>query len=102
MMQALGKINEIVVRMGDIQCLMIFMVMDTNNYDLLMGLNFLIKIGAMADVEKSIIQMWQGLGNNVKILPLNMVNMMQVVKNQTQHDIIESLDKRVVEYNNQL
>ncbi len=58
MMQALGKINEIVVRMGDIQCLMIFMVMDTNNYDLLMGLNFLIKIGAMADVEKSIIQMW--------------------------------------------
>jgi predicted aspartyl protease len=58
MMQTLGKINEIFVRMGNIQCFMIFMVMDTNSYDLLMGLNFLIKIGAVVDVKKGTIQMW--------------------------------------------
>jgi hypothetical protein len=30
------------------------MVVDTNNYDLLLRLDFLIKIGAIADVEKKL------------------------------------------------
>jgi hypothetical protein len=30
---------------------MTFMVVDTNNYDVLHGLDFLIKIGAIMDVE---------------------------------------------------
>jgi hypothetical protein len=34
---------------------MIFLVVDTDSYDLLLGLNFLIKIGAVFDVEKGVI-----------------------------------------------
>lgn len=42
--------------MGDVQCLMTFMIGDTNNYDLLLDLNFIIKIGAIVDMEKGLIQ----------------------------------------------
>lgn len=73
---ALRKINEIVVKVGEIQCLMTFMVVDTNSYDLLLGLDFLIKIGTIVDVEKGTIQIKQGLRNNIQVLPLNMVNML--------------------------
>jgi hypothetical protein len=60
------------------------MVVDTNNYDVLLGLDFLIKIGAMVDVEHGLIQVRQGLDCNVQVLPLNMVNMLQIViKNVT-------------------
>jgi hypothetical protein len=34
---------------------MIFLVVDTNNYDLLLGLDFLIKIGAIVDVETCVV-----------------------------------------------
>ncbi len=33
-------------------CKMDFMVMDTNEYDVLFGLNFLIKIGIVVDIEQ--------------------------------------------------
>ncbi len=80
--QTLGKIFELLVRVGDVQCLMTFMIMDINNYHLLVVLNFLIKISVVVDVEKCLIQVKQGLGNNVQILPLNMVNMLQLLTNQ--------------------
>jgi hypothetical protein len=73
---ALGRINEIVVKVGEIQCLMTFMVVDTDSYDLLLGLDFLIKIGTIVDVEKGTIQIKQGPRNNIQVLPLNMVNML--------------------------
>jgi uncharacterized protein YlaN (UPF0358 family) len=53
--QALGMIIELLVRIRDVQCLMMFMIVDTNNYDLLLGLDFLIKIGVV-DVKKGLIQ----------------------------------------------
>jgi len=53
---ALRRINELPVKVGRIICQMIFLVVDTNNYDLLLGLDFLIKIGAIVDVEKGVIQ----------------------------------------------
>jgi hypothetical protein len=56
---------------------MTFMVVDTNNYDILFGLDFLKKIGAIMDVERSFIQLRHGLGANVEVLPLTMVNMLQ-------------------------
>ncbi len=31
-------------------------MVDTNNYDMLLGLDFLMKIGAVVDVEKGVIQ----------------------------------------------
>ncbi len=55
MAQAFGMIIELPVRIGDVQCLMMFMIVDTNNYDLLLGLDFLIKIGVV-DVKKGLIQ----------------------------------------------
>jgi hypothetical protein len=85
--KALGKINEIAIKVRDIHYPMICMIVDTNYYDLLFGLDFLIKIGVVVDVEKGTIQVRQKPRNNIQILPLNMVNMLQVVKNRTQHDV---------------
>jgi len=52
------------------------MVVDTDSYDLLLRLDFLIKIGTIVDVEKGTIQIKQGPRNNLQVLPLNMVNML--------------------------
>jgi hypothetical protein len=49
--QALGRIDEVSIKARRVQCAMTFMVVDTVNYDVLLGLDFLIKIGAIVDVE---------------------------------------------------
>jgi predicted aspartyl protease len=49
--QALGRIEEVPIKVGGVQCRMTFMVVDTNSYDVLLGLDLLIKIGAIVDVE---------------------------------------------------
>ncbi len=49
--QALGRIDDIPVKVGGVQCTMTFMVVDIDSYDVLLGLDFLIKIGAIMDVE---------------------------------------------------
>jgi hypothetical protein len=54
-MQALQRIIELLVKVGGIICQMIFLVVDTCNYDMLLGLNFLIKIATVIDVEKGVI-----------------------------------------------
>ncbi len=59
---------------------MIFLVVDTDSYDLLLGLDFLIKIGVVVDVEKNVIQVRNGPGTEVEVLPLNVVNMLQVLE----------------------
>ncbi len=40
---------------GKVVCQMIFLVVDINNYDVLLGLDFRMKIGAIVDVEKGVI-----------------------------------------------
>jgi hypothetical protein len=75
--QALGRIDEIPVKVGGVQCAMTFMVMDTDNYDVLIGLDFLMKIGAVVDVERGLIQVRHSPGTNVEVLPLTMVNLLQ-------------------------
>ncbi len=45
---------------------------------LLMGLDFHIKTNVVVDVDKGWIQVKQGQRNNVQILPLNMVNLLQL------------------------
>jgi hypothetical protein len=55
---------------------MIFLVVDTDNYDLLLGLDFLIKIGEVVDVEKGVIHVRNKPGTKVEVLPLNVVNML--------------------------
>jgi predicted aspartyl protease len=75
--QALGRIDDIPVKVGGVQCTMTFMVVDTDSYDVLFRLDFLIKISAIVDVERGLIQVRHGLGAQVEVLPLTMVNMLQ-------------------------
>jgi predicted aspartyl protease len=75
--QALGRIGEVPIKVGGVQCNMTFMVVDTDSYDVLLGLDLLIKIGAIVDVEQGLIQVRHGPGTNVKILPLTVVNLVQ-------------------------
>jgi hypothetical protein len=56
---------------------MTFMVVDTDSYDVLLGLDILIKIGAIVDVERGLIQVRYGPRTQVEVLPLTMVNMLQ-------------------------
>jgi len=75
--RALGRVDEIQVKIGSIQCAMTFMVVDTDGYDVLLGLDFLMKIGAVVDVERGLIQVRHGPGTNVEVLPLTVVNLLQ-------------------------
>jgi hypothetical protein len=75
--QALGRIDEIPVKVGGVQCAMTFMVVDIDNYDVLLGLDFFIKIGAVVDVERGLLQVRHGPGTNVEVLPLIVVNLLQ-------------------------
>jgi len=59
------------------------MVVDIDNYDVLFGLDFLIKIGAIVDVERNLIQIKHGLGANVEVLSLTMVNLLQGMNSKT-------------------
>jgi len=61
---------------------MTFMVVDTDSYDVLLGLDFLIKIGAIVDVERRRIQVRHGPGPDVEVLPLTMVNMLQALNSE--------------------
>jgi hypothetical protein len=50
---ALGTITIALGRqVGNVVCYMVFLVVDTNTYDLLLGLDFLMKIGVVVDVGK--------------------------------------------------
>jgi hypothetical protein len=55
---------------------MTFMVVETDSYDVLLGMDFLIKIGAVVDVERGLIQVKHSPGTNVEVLPLTMVNLL--------------------------
>ncbi len=81
--QALGRIDEIPVKVGGVQCTMTFMVVDTDNYDVLLGLDFLIKIGAIVDVERGLIQVKHGPCANVEVKPLTMVNLLQRINSES-------------------
>jgi hypothetical protein len=59
---------------------MTFMVVDTDSYDVLLGLDFLMKIGTIVDVERGLIQVKIGAIANVEVLPLTMVNLLQRVE----------------------
>jgi hypothetical protein len=49
----------------------------------LLGLDFLIKIGVIVDVERGLIQVRHGLSANVEVLPLTMVNLLQRMNSET-------------------
>ncbi len=88
--QAFGRINEVVVSVGGVNCTMTFMVVDTDSYDMPLGLDFLMKIGAVVDVERGLIQIRKGPGMNVEVLPLTSVNLLQTVQSWSQEQ--ETID----------
>jgi hypothetical protein len=48
----LGRLDDILVCVGNVVCSMVFLMVDTYTYDLLLGLNFFMKIGTIVNVEK--------------------------------------------------
>ncbi len=56
------------IKVGGVQCTMTFMVVDTDSYDVLLGLDLLIKIGAIVDVEQGLIQVRHGPGSAMEVL----------------------------------
>jgi hypothetical protein len=77
--QTLGRITDLLMTMAEIVCYMIFFVVDIDSYDLLLGLDFLMKIGVVVDVEKGVIQVRNGPSVVVEVLLFNVVNMPQLV-----------------------
>ncbi len=75
--QALGRITKVPIKVGEVKCRMTFIVVDTDSYDILLGLDLLIKIGAIVDVEQGLIQVRRGPGADVEVLPLTVVNLIQ-------------------------
>jgi len=51
----LGRLHDIHVRVNNVVCSMVFLVVDMNTYDLMLGLDFLVKVGARNDVKKNTI-----------------------------------------------
>jgi hypothetical protein len=87
--QALGQIDVVSVGVGGVHCAMTFMVVDTDSYDVLLGLDFLMKIRAIVDIERGLIQVRKGPGANVEVLPLTMVNLLQNVNLEAlEHDAV--------------
>jgi len=64
--RALGRVEEVQVKIGEVKCSMTFMVVDTDGYDVLLGLDFLMKIRAVVDVERGLIQVRYGPGAHVE------------------------------------
>ncbi len=54
------RIEGLDVRVNETSCKMVFMMVDTNNYDILLGLDFWIEIGIVLNIERSLIQIRQG------------------------------------------
>jgi hypothetical protein len=61
---------------------MVFLIVDTNSYDVLLGLDFLTKIEAIVDVEKGVIHVQNGPRVAVELLPLIVVNMLHPINEQ--------------------
>lgn len=77
----MGRINDLLICVGGVVCKLDFMVVDNDWWDLLLGLDFIIKIGIVVDIEQQLIQIRHGPGTDVQVLPLNMVNMFQQMNN---------------------
>jgi hypothetical protein len=75
-MQALGRITKLPIKLGGIICQMIFLVVNIDSYDFLLGLNFVIKIRTIVDVDKGFIHVCNRLGMEMEVLPINVVNML--------------------------
>jgi len=74
---ALGRLDDIYVCVSNVVWNMVFLVVDIDTYNLLLGLNVFMKIGAVVDEEKGTILLKHGHRADVEMLPLNVVNIVQ-------------------------
>jgi len=58
---------------------MVFLIVDTYSSDILLGLDFLMKIEIVVDVEKGVIEVQNSPRMVVELFPLTLVNMLQLV-----------------------
>ncbi len=73
----LGRLDDTPVHVGNVVCNIVFLVVDIDTCDLLLSLNFFMKIGVVVNVEKGTIQVRHGPRADVEMLPLNVVNIVQ-------------------------
>ncbi len=92
---ALGRLDDIPVCVSNVVCNMVFLVVDMDTYDLLLDLDFLVKIRAVVNVEKCTIQVMHGAGVDVEILLLNVMNIVHCEETRptSSFEHIKSLDK---------
>jgi len=79
----MSRVENLLVRVAGTKCFMTFMVLDIDGYNLLMGLNFLMKIGSVVDVERGLIQITNSPGLDFQVLSPNTIN---VVSSLTRGD----------------
>jgi len=63
------------------------MVLDIDGYNLLMGLNFLVKIGAVVDVERGLIQITNNPGLDFQVLSPNTINVVSSLTSGDEYGI---------------
>jgi hypothetical protein len=83
----MNRVENLLVRVGGTKCFMTFMVLDIDGYNLLMGLNFLLKIGAIMDVERGLIQITNNPGLDVQVLSPNTINVVSSLTNGDEYGI---------------
>jgi hypothetical protein len=83
----MNRVENLLVRVGGTKCFMTFMVLDIDGYNLLMGLNFLLKIGAVMDVERGLIQITNNPGLDVQVLSPNTINVVSSLTNGDEYGI---------------
>jgi hypothetical protein len=83
----MSRVENLLVRVGGTKCFMTFMVLETDGYNLLMGLNFLMKIGAVVDVEKGLIQITNSPGLDVQVLSPNTIHVVSSLTSGDEYGI---------------
>jgi hypothetical protein len=74
---------------------MVFLIVDTDNYDVFLGLDFLMKIGMVVDVEKGVIQVRNGPSVEIELLPLTIFNMLQPISEQKSSHHVQDIAKGI-------
>ncbi len=72
----MGRVENLLVKVGGIKCFMTFMIITIDEYNLLMGLNFFMKIKAVVDVERVFIQIKNSRRPDVQVLLLNIIDVL--------------------------
>ena len=63
--KALGRLEQVLVMIVNVRILQDFMVIHTMSYKMLLGIDFLFKVGAVLDFEQALIQIRKGPVSNM-------------------------------------